>query len=42
MTNETHIMKKMNILKSLKLWRLKQIRTSTVLNKFYNTKNTKY
>lgn len=42
MTNETHIMKKMNILKSLKLLRLKQIRTSTVLNKFYKTKNTKY
>lgn len=38
MTDETHIMKEMNFLKSLKLWRLKQNRTSTVLNKFYNTK----
>lgn len=38
MTDETHIMKEMNFLKSLKLLRLKQNRTSTVLNKFYNTK----
>lgn len=41
MTDETHIMKEMNFLKSLKLWRLKQNRTSTVLNKFYNTKKSK-
>lgn len=41
MTDETHIMKEMNFLKSLKLWRLKQNRTSTVLNKFYNTKKIK-
>lgn len=33
MTDETHIMKEMNFLKSLK-----HNRTSTVLNKFYNTK----
>lgn len=41
MTDETHIMKEMNFLKSLKLWRLKHNRTSTVLNKFYNTKKIK-
>lgn len=41
MTDETHIMKEMNFLKSLKLLRLKQNRTSTVLNKFYNTKKIK-